>query len=59
MRGDTIMQGSQDIAVHVAASLNSKAKAVIGGLRATSIDPGDVFAVNDPYRGGRTSRTCR
>jgi N-methylhydantoinase B len=49
-RGDTIMQGSQDIAVHV-GTLHYTCKAVIEAF-ADDIHPGDVFAVNDPYLGG-------
>ena len=48
--GDTIMQGSQDIAVHV-GTLHLKAKAVLEDFE-DDINEGDVFAVNDPYRGG-------
>ena len=48
--GDTIMQGSQDIAVHV-GTLHFTAKAVIEAF-AEEMHPGDVFAVNDPYLGG-------
>ncbi len=48
--GDTIMQGSQDIAVHV-GTLHLKAKAVLEDFEG-DIHDGDVFAVNDPYRGG-------
>ena len=48
--GDTIMQGSQDIAVHV-GTLHLKAKAVLEDFEG-DIHEGDVFAVNDPYRGG-------
>jgi N-methylhydantoinase B len=48
--GNTIMQGSQDIAVHV-GTLHLKAKAVLEDF-AGDINEGDVFAVNDPYRGG-------
>ncbi|MGX6447452.1 hydantoinase B/oxoprolinase family protein [Patulibacter sp. S7RM1-6] len=48
--GNTIMQGSQDIAVHV-GTLHLKAKAVLEDF-AGDIHEGDVFAVNDPYRGG-------
>ena len=48
--GDTIMQGSQDIAVHV-GTLHLKAKAVLEDFEG-DINEGDVFAVNDPYRGG-------
>ena len=48
--GDTVMQGSQDIAVHV-GTLHLKAKAVLEDF-GKDIHDGDVFAVNDPYRGG-------
>ena len=44
------MQGSQDIAVHV-GTLHFTCKAVIEAF-AGDINPGDVFAVNDPYVGG-------
>ena len=44
------MQGSQDIAVHV-GTLHLKAKAVLEDFEG-DINEGDVFAVNDPYRGG-------
>ncbi len=48
--GDTIMQGSQDIAVHV-GTLHFTCKAIIEAFR-DDIHPGDVFATNDPYVGG-------
>ncbi len=48
--GNTIMQGSQDIAVHV-GTLHFTCKAVIEAF-AGDIHEGDVFAVNDPYLGG-------
>src|SRR5205085_4670745 len=48
--GNTIMQGSQDIAVHV-GTLHFTCKAVIEAF-GDDINPGDVFAVNDPYVGG-------
>lgn len=48
--GNTVMQGSQDIAVHV-GTLHFTAKAVIKAFE-DDIHPGDVFAVNDPYAGG-------
>ena len=48
--GDTIMQGNQDIAVHV-GTLHYTAKAVIEEF-AGDIHPGDVFLINDPYAGG-------
>ena len=47
---DTVMQGSQDIAVHV-GTLHYTAKAVIDAF-GEDIHPGDVFAINDPYLGG-------
>ena len=48
--GDTTMQGSQDIAVHV-GTLHFTAKAVIDAF-GDEMRPGDVYAVNDPYLGG-------
>ncbi|REE75379.1 N-methylhydantoinase B [Rhodococcus wratislaviensis] len=48
--GNTVMQGSQDIAVHV-GTLHFQCKAVIEEF-GEDINPGDVFAINDPYRGG-------
>ena len=48
--GNTIMQGSQDIAVHV-GTLHFTAKAVIEAF-GDDVHEGDVFAVNDPYLGG-------
>lgn len=48
--GNTIMQGSQDIAVHV-GTLHFTAKAVLEEF-GDDIHPGDVFALNDPYLGG-------
>jgi N-methylhydantoinase B len=50
IEGNTIMQGSQDIAVHV-GTLHYTCKAVIEAF-AGDIHPGDVFAINDPYLGG-------
>jgi N-methylhydantoinase B len=50
VEGNTIMQGSQDIAVHV-GTLHYTCKAVIDAF-AGDIHPGDVFAINDPYLGG-------
>lgn len=49
-QGNTIMQGTQDISVHV-GTLHLTAKAVIEDFGG-DIHPGDVFLVNDPYRGG-------
>lgn len=48
--GNTVMQGSQDISVHV-GTLHFKAKAVIEAF-GDDINPEDVFAINDPYLGG-------
>ncbi|MCD6727906.1 MAG: hydantoinase B/oxoprolinase family protein [Solirubrobacteraceae bacterium] len=48
--GNTIMQGSQDIAVHV-GTLHYKAQAVIAQF-GEDIHEGDVFLINDPYLGG-------
>lgn len=48
--GNTIMQGTQDISVHV-GTLHLTAKAVLEDF-ADDIHPGDVFLINDPYRGG-------
>ncbi|MFM1650547.1 hydantoinase B/oxoprolinase family protein [Brevibacillus sp. B_LB10_24] len=49
-QGNTIMQGTQDISVHV-GTLHLSAKAVIEDF-GDDIHPGDVFLINDPYRGG-------
>jgi N-methylhydantoinase B len=49
-QGNTVMQGSGDIAVHV-GTLHFQCKAVLEEF-GDDINPGDVFAVNDPYRGG-------
>ena len=48
--GNTVMQGSGDIAVHV-GTLHFTAKAVIARFKG-DIHPGDVFLINDPYLGG-------
>lgn len=48
--GNTVMQGTQDISVHV-GTLHLTAKAIIEDFK-DDIHPGDVFLVNDPYRGG-------
>ncbi|SJM53192.1 hydantoinase B/oxoprolinase family protein [Gulosibacter sp. 10] len=48
--GNTVMQGSADIAVHV-GTLHFQAKAVREQF-GEDIHPGDVFMINDPYRGG-------
>jgi N-methylhydantoinase B len=49
-RGDTIMQGSQDIAVHV-GTLHTTCKSIIAAFEG-DMREGDVFAMNDPYVGG-------
>jgi N-methylhydantoinase B len=49
-QGNTIMQGSQDIAVHV-GTLHLTARAVVDAFEG-QMRPGDVFAINDPYLGG-------
>lgn len=49
-QGNTVMQGSGDIAVHV-GTLHFQCKAVLDEFDG-DIYPGDVFAINDPYRGG-------
>ncbi|WP_121640190.1 hydantoinase B/oxoprolinase family protein [Virgibacillus sp. Bac330] len=48
--GNIVMQGTQDIAVHV-GTLHLTAKAIIEDFQ-EDIHPGDVFLINDPYRGG-------
>ncbi|MDO5669432.1 MAG: hydantoinase B/oxoprolinase family protein [Corynebacterium sp.] len=48
--GNTVMQGDQDIAVHV-GTLHFQCQAVIREF-GNDIHEGDVFAVNDPYAGG-------
>jgi N-methylhydantoinase B len=48
--GDTIMQGSQDIAVHV-GTLHTTCKSIIEAFEG-DMHEGDVFAMNDPYLGG-------
>ena len=48
--GDTIMQGSGDIAAHV-GTLHLTAKAVIKKFK-DDVHPGDVFVINDVYQGG-------
>lgn len=48
--GNTVMQGTQDISVHV-GTLHLTAKAVLEDF-GEDIHPGDVFLINDPYRGG-------
>lgn len=48
--GNTVMQGSGDIAVHV-GTLHFTCKSVINRFKG-DINPGDVFITNDPYNGG-------
>jgi len=48
--GDTVMQGTQDIAVHV-GTLHYTAKTVLEYFK-DDLHPGDVIATNDPYIGG-------
>jgi N-methylhydantoinase B len=50
IEGNTVAQGTQDIAVHV-GTLHFTAKAVLDAFK-DDINPGDVYAVNDPYLGG-------
>jgi N-methylhydantoinase B len=48
--GNTVAQGSQDIAVHV-GTLHFTAQAILDAFDG-EINPDDVYAVNDPYLGG-------
>ncbi len=48
--GDTVAQGSEDVAVHV-GTLHFTAKAVLAAFEG-DLNEGDVFVVNDPYVGG-------
>ncbi|MCQ9334187.1 hydantoinase B/oxoprolinase family protein [Corynebacterium phoceense] len=48
--GNTVMQGDQDIAVHV-GTLHFQCQAVLKQF-GDDIHEGDVFAINDPYQGG-------
>ena len=48
--GNTVMQGTGDIAAHV-GTLHYTCKAVIETF-GDDIHPGDAFIVNDPYAGG-------
>ncbi|MCQ3803236.1 MAG: hydantoinase B/oxoprolinase family protein [bacterium] len=52
-RGELVAQGTRDVAVHVGA-LQPSTKAVIEdfGEVEQGIEEGDVFAFNEPYRGG-------
>jgi N-methylhydantoinase B len=48
--GNTIAQGKQDLAAHV-GTLHFTAQAVIEAF-GSEMHPGDVFLINDPFRGG-------
>lgn len=48
--GDTVAQGTHDIAVHV-GTLHYTAKAVLDYFK-DDLYPGDIIAINDPYLGG-------
>lgn len=48
--GNSVAQGTQDIAVHV-GTLHFTCKAVIQAFQDEML-PGDVYAINDPYAGG-------
>ena len=48
--GDTVAQGTHDIAVHV-GTLHFTAKAVLDYFK-DDLFPGDIVAINDPYIGG-------
>ncbi|HAT1548249.1 methylhydantoinase [Corynebacterium sp. HMSC06C06] len=48
--GNTVMQGDQDIAVHV-GTLHFQCQAVLKQF-GDDMHEGDVFAINDPYQGG-------
>lgn len=52
-RGELVAQGTRDVAVHVGA-LQPSTQSVIEdfGEEEAGIEEGDVFAFNDPYRGG-------
>ena len=50
INGDTVMQGSGDIAAHV-GTLHYTAKAVINKFKG-DFNPGDIFVINDVYQGG-------
>jgi N-methylhydantoinase B len=49
-QGNTVMQGSKDIAVHV-GTLHYTCKETLEYFEG-NINPGDVYMVNDPYLGG-------
>jgi N-methylhydantoinase B len=48
--GNTVVQGTQDLAVHV-GTLHFTAKAIIDYF-GDDVHEGDVFMINDPYHGG-------
>ena len=50
INGNTVMQGSGDIAAHV-GTLHYTAKAVINKFKG-DFHPGDIFVINDVYQGG-------
>ena len=54
--GELVAQGTRDVAVHVGA-LQPSTEAVIEDFweEEAGIEEGDVFAFNDPYRGGDPS----
>ena len=49
-QGNTVMQGSQDVAVHV-GTLHFGAQSILKRFEG-DIHEGDIFGVNDPYTGG-------
>ena len=49
-QGNSVAQGTQDIAVHV-GTLHFTCKEVIRAFEGDML-PGDVYAINDPYAGG-------
>lgn len=49
-QGNTVMQGSQDVAVHV-GTLHFGAQSILARFEG-DIHEGDIFGVNDPYTGG-------
>jgi N-methylhydantoinase B len=49
-QGNTVMQGSKDIAVHV-GTLHYTCKETLEYFEG-NINPGDVYMINDPYLGG-------
>lgn len=55
--GNTVAQGSQDIAVHV-GTLHLTAKAVLD-MFGDEMAPGDVYVMNDPYLGGTHQNDVR